>query len=374
MVAKLHPPPNLDDLADVSVPAPADGEILYWDDAAGGWRCRAEDIFECGDLAGCSINSLHDVLVTPTNKWIIYFDIGDTKWKAQALSNWNLAELGIKNLDNLDDVNVPVPADGNILYWNDAAGEWQCRALVDADIPASIARDDEVTAAIAAIVLNDLADVNIPMPATLDFIYWDGVAGRWVNISYALLLASIQGDTKLDDLADVEVPTPADGDFLSYSLGLGIWQNRQLSDTDIPDLDTSKITTGTFVMARLPAAAKTLSITYIIDGAGSAIAIGEKGHLEIPFACTIKQVTMLADQSGSIVVDIWKDDYAHFPPTNADSITAAAPPTISAAQKSQDSTLTGWTKSIAAGNILAYNVDSCATITRVTISLKVERS
>jgi len=116
------------------------------------------------------------------------------------------------------------------------------------------------------------------------------------------------------------------------------------------------------------------SLTYIIDGAGSAITTGQKGHLEIPFGCTITEVTMLADQSGSIVVDIWKDTYANFPPTDADSITASAPPTITAAQKSQDSTLTGWTKSISSGDILAFNVDSCSTITRVTISLKVERS
>ena len=96
--------------------------------------------------------------------------------------------------------------------------------------------------------------------------------------------------------------------------------------------------------------------------------------MRIPFACTINRVTMMADQSGSIVVDIWKDTYANFPPTDADSITASAPPTISSAQKSQDSTLTGWTTSISAGDFLAFNVDSCSTITRVTISLKVEKS
>ena len=115
-------------------------------------------------------------------------------------------------------------------------------------------------------------------------------------------------------------------------------------------------------------------LTFIIDGGGSAITVGEKGHLEIPFACTIKRVTMLADQSGSIVVDIWKDTYAAFPPADGDSITSGAVPTISGAQKSQDATLTGWTTAIAAGDILAFNVDSAATITRVTISLKVEKS
>jgi hypothetical protein len=117
-----------------------------------------------------------------------------------------------------------------------------------------------------------------------------------------------------------------------------------------------------------------LTLTFIIDGGGSAITTGEKGDLRIPFACTINRVTMMADQTGSIVVDIWKDNYANFPPTDADSITASAPPTISTAQKSQDSTLTGWTTSISADDILAFNVDSCSTITRVTISLKVTKS
>jgi len=113
-----------------------------------------------------------------------------------------------------------------------------------------------------------------------------------------------------------------------------------------------------------------ITLTFIIDGGGSAITTGQKGHLEIPFACTITRVTLLADQSGSIVIDIWKDTCANFPPTVADTITASAKPTLSSAQKSQDSTLTGWTTAIAAGDILAFNVDSVATCERVTLSLK----
>lgn len=115
------------------------------------------------------------------------------------------------------------------------------------------------------------------------------------------------------------------------------------------------------------------AIEFIIDGGGSAITTGEKGHLEIPYSCTIKRVTMMADQSGSIVVDLWVDTYANFPATDSDSITASAPPTISTAQKSQDSTLSGWTTSLSAGSIIAYNVDSCSTITRCTVSLVVEK-
>lgn len=123
-----------------------------------------------------------------------------------------------------------------------------------------------------------------------------------------------------------------------------------------------------------PRITDTADVVFIIDGGGSAITTGVKGDLYFDFGCTINQVTMLADQSGSIVVDIWKDTYANYPPTDADSITASAPPTISTATKSQDSTLTGWTTSIAAGSSLRFNVDSITTITRVAIILKVTRT
>jgi hypothetical protein len=116
------------------------------------------------------------------------------------------------------------------------------------------------------------------------------------------------------------------------------------------------------------------SITFIIDGGGAAITTGAKGHLEIPFKCEIQRATLLADQNGSIKVDIWKDTYANFPPTDGDTICGGNEPEISSAQKYQDATLTDWTKTINAGDILAFNVDSCSTITRITIALKVVKT
>jgi hypothetical protein len=115
-------------------------------------------------------------------------------------------------------------------------------------------------------------------------------------------------------------------------------------------------------------------LNVVIDGGGEVITTGVKFDLEIPFACTITAVRLLADQVGSIVVDVWKDTYANFPPTDADSITASAPPTLSSAAKSEDTTLTGWTTSLSAGDILRVNVDSATTLTRVTLSLTLERA
>lgn len=119
----------------------------------------------------------------------------------------------------------------------------------------------------------------------------------------------------------------------------------------------------------------TAAIGYVIDGGGAAITAGTlKNSLRIPFACTINSVSLLADQTGSIVIDIWKDTYANYPPTVADSICASAKPTLTSAIKSEDTTLTGWTKTISAGDVLLFNVDSASTVQNVTLILKVTKT
>ena len=113
---------------------------------------------------------------------------------------------------------------------------------------------------------------------------------------------------------------------------------------------------------------------FVIDGAGSAITTGFKGFLEAPFAATINRGTLIADVTGNVVIDVWKSTYANAPPVAANTIVASAPLTITSAKKSQDTTLTGWTTSIAAGDILGFNVNSAATITNLLVSLKVTRT
>ncbi|MEO1169921.1 MAG: hypothetical protein AAFW97_14545 [Pseudomonadota bacterium] len=120
--------------------------------------------------------------------------------------------------------------------------------------------------------------------------------------------------------------------------------------------------------------AEVSEIVAVFDGGGAAIAADSQVDVPVGFDCTIEEVRILADQTGSIVVDIWKDTYANFPPTNADSITASAVPTISSGTKDSDATLTGWTTSISAGDTLRFNVDSATTIERATISLKVRKT
>lgn len=120
-------------------------------------------------------------------------------------------------------------------------------------------------------------------------------------------------------------------------------------------------------------------ITFVMDGGGAALTTGVKGYIPVDFACTINEVTLLADQSGSITVDIWKCTYSAFDagsthPVVGDDITNGGE-ALATATKGQDSTLTGWTTSISAGDILAFHVKVAATnITRLTVALKVKRA
>lgn len=120
-------------------------------------------------------------------------------------------------------------------------------------------------------------------------------------------------------------------------------------------------------------------IVGAVIGTGAAvITTGVAGFVSCPVAGTITKVRLLSSDaavtSGSIVVDVWKDTYSNYPPTVADTITASAKPTISSTTKAEDATLTGWTTSVAAGDVFGFNVDSVTSLKRVTIELTIEEA
>ena len=117
-------------------------------------------------------------------------------------------------------------------------------------------------------------------------------------------------------------------------------------------------------------------IVVCIDGGGSVISTGVKLDLQMKYACTLNNWTLLADQSGDIVIDVWVDTYANFPPTDADSITNGNEPEIPASgSKAEDTDISDWTDvNLSAGDCLRFNVDSCTTITRITLIMQTTRT
>jgi len=201
-------------------------------------------------------------------------------------------------------------------------------------------------------------------------------AGIAINPSDSIITPTNAMSFALDKWIDFGAATQRvgsdDENYLDLQAATGIRANAGLTATGF--VTTGNIGDGTYT--NTVAQLATASINFVIDGGGSAITTGIKGYIEVPFACTIKQVTLLADQSGAIKIDIWKCSYADYDvsthPVDADTITGANEPEIAASGvKDQDATLTGWTVAIAAGDILAFNVDSITTIERCTLSLKV---
>jgi hypothetical protein len=123
----------------------------------------------------------------------------------------------------------------------------------------------------------------------------------------------------------------------------------------------------------LSTAAKTRSITFNINGNGSAITTGTVvgSDTYVPYACTITAATLVADASGSIVIDVWAQAFGSGVPTVANTITASDLPTLSSAQSSTDTTLTGWTTTVAAATWFRLHVNSATTCKAAQLVLTV---
>ena len=116
------------------------------------------------------------------------------------------------------------------------------------------------------------------------------------------------------------------------------------------------------------------------DGGGSVLA-AQVRYWRAPMDYYVNKATIWCQPSGSIVIDVYKDIKANFPPTNSVSITSGKTPTLSGAALKDycdsgcDDVLTGWTRDIDAGDFLAFAIEgspSTATTAVLILELKVK--
>lgn len=261
---------------------------------------------------------------------------------------------------NLPDVNIHNRA----LVTADSADE-----VLIADASDNFRLKKTLVSSIAA--SGGAGDVDGPASSTDNAIArFDGTTGKIIQNSVVTVADATGNIAGAGTISSGEITSSS----LTASRLLVSGALKEIQSTAVTTTEAGYLSGVTSAIQTQLNSAKNGSITLSLDGNGAAPTVGFKRWTTVPYACTINSVTMTADVSGSIVIDIWKDAYANFPPTVADSITAAAKPTISSAIKSVDSTLTGWTTSVAAGDVLMFNVDSASTLTTLDLVLKVTKT
>ncbi len=79
----------------------------------------------------------------------------------------------------------------------------------------------------------------------------------------------------------------------------------------------------------------------------------------------------MADQTGSIELDVLRDTFANYPPTGADSIVNTHYPALSSDDEAEDTDLSDWSDvTLGAGDVLKIDVRSATTITYATLILE----
>lgn len=164
----------------------------------------------------------------------------------------------------------------------------------------------------------------------------------------------------------------------STGLGLGSLATAStISNTDWSGTALAVANGGTgansIAAARVNLGLSKDAIVFEFDGNGSVLSTNAKKDRRLPYDVTIVGWDLLADQTGTIVIDLWLDQYGNYPPDSADKITGSSPPTISLANKATASSVTGWTTAMSEGNVLRANINSVSTITRATLILRVTR-
>lgn len=107
-------------------------------------------------------------------------------------------------------------------------------------------------------------------------------------------------------------------------------------------------------------------------GVGGALSGTVTACETVYFSGSIQEVVLISDVSGSAVVDVQTVALASYTgPGSASSITAADIPTLSSSTKFTDTTLTGWTTTLAANTVVCFVLSSPTTVNWVDVALKV---
>ena len=162
------------------------------------------------------------------------------------------------------------------------------------------------------------------------------------------------------------------GSFAPNSLiRAGLGSSGKFQSTPLNNLSSSFLDGGGNFS--FPTGVKTYQLEFLIGDASNVIGLAGKptGVVRVPRSGNITGWQILScdsgnPTSGSIVLDLFKDTYANYPPTAADSIVGGAFPSVTSATKNLSSEpISNWTAGLVEGDILYPSVQSVSSFKAV---------
>jgi hypothetical protein len=115
------------------------------------------------------------------------------------------------------------------------------------------------------------------------------------------------------------------------------------------------------------------ALEFIFSGGEDPLVGGEFVIMHMPFAGTIKSLTMLADDSPtSTTIDIYKCAFSGYPGDLA-SIVGGTLPELAGTPSMEDTVLSGWNTTLAEGDVILCAIDTTDSIVTLSVILKIER-
>lgn len=136
-------------------------------------------------------------------------------------------------------------------------------------------------------------------------------------------------------------------------------------------IDIALLTPSTINGGVITIPSATRSITINIDGDTGTPNLGVRVRWSVPVNCSIAGWVLVADASGSAVIDVLRSTYAAFPTTS--SIAGTDKPTLASVQKNENlGPLTLWgSTSLRAGDVIEFNLSSVATCKILSLTLNI---
>lgn len=151
------------------------------------------------------------------------------------------------------------------------------------------------------------------------------------------------------------------------------WINA-ISTSGVPAATQPAFTdiSGTATNSQMPTTVKTKGFGVVFDGLGVALTAGKTVYTTISYACTISAWNMTVD-AGTATVDIWKVATGTAVPTVTNTIVASAAPAVSTGTALHSTTLTGWTTSVTANDVIGLNLKTVATAKLVNLDVQCDQ-